>query len=109
VQDDRTPIQPPCRMSSRLESGDVLVKGFFKENAPKIMALPSSSLVKQALIFKANPRIKRVVFVASPHRGGPVTTRQQMPGLVPQLQSGYCKRMNLATDGTPSLLRMNNM
>ena len=38
-----------------------------------------------------------------------VTTRQQMPGLVPQLQLGYSKRMNLATDGTPSLLRMNNM
>ena len=36
------------------------------------MALPPSSLVKQALIFKANPRIKRVVFVAAPHRGAPL-------------------------------------
>ena len=79
MQDDRTPIQPPCRMSSRLESGDVLVKGFFKENAPKIMALPSSSLVKQALIFKANPRIKRVVFVAAPHRGAPSRLDSRCP------------------------------
>ncbi len=55
-----------------IDSGDVLVKGIFKENAPKIMALPPSSLVKQALIFKANPRIKRVVFVAAPHRGAPL-------------------------------------
>jgi len=55
-----------------INSGDVLVKGIFKENAPKIMALPPNSLVRQALIFKANPRIKRVVFVAAPHRGAPL-------------------------------------
>jgi pimeloyl-ACP methyl ester carboxylesterase len=55
-----------------INSGDVLVKSIFKENAPKIMALPSNSLVKQALIFKANRRIKRVVFVAAPHRGAPL-------------------------------------
>ena len=55
-----------------INSGDVLVKGIFKEDAPKIMALPPSSLVKQALIFKANPRIKRVIFVAAPHRGAPL-------------------------------------
>ena len=35
-----------------INSGDVLVKGIFKENAPKIMALPPSSLVKQALSFQ---------------------------------------------------------
>jgi pimeloyl-ACP methyl ester carboxylesterase len=55
-----------------IDSGDVLVKAIFKENAPKIMALPPNSLVKQALVFKANPRIKRVVFVAAPHRGAPL-------------------------------------
>ena len=55
-----------------IDSGDVLVKGIFKENAPKIMALPPNSLLKQALIFKANPRIKRVIFVAAPHRGAPL-------------------------------------
>ncbi len=55
-----------------IDSGDVLVKGIFKENAPKIMALPPDSPIKQALIFKANPRIKRVIFVAAPHRGAPL-------------------------------------
>ena len=55
-----------------IDSGDVLVKGIFKEDAPKIMALPPDSLIKQALVFKANPRIKRVVFVAAPHRGAPL-------------------------------------
>ena len=55
-----------------IDSGDVLVKGIFKEYAPKVMALPPNSLVKQALIFKANPRIKRVIFVAAPHRGAPL-------------------------------------
>ena len=55
-----------------IDSGDVIVKGIFKENAPKIMALPPDSPIKQALVFKANPRIKRVVFVAAPHRGAPL-------------------------------------
>lgn len=55
-----------------IDTGDVLVKGIFKQNAPKIMALPPDSPIKQALIFKANPRIKRVVFVAAPHRGAPL-------------------------------------
>jgi hypothetical protein len=55
-----------------IDTGDVLVKGIFKENAPKIMALPPDSPLKQALVFKANPRIKRVIFVAAPHRGAPL-------------------------------------
>jgi pimeloyl-ACP methyl ester carboxylesterase len=55
-----------------IDSGDVLVDGIFKQNAPKIMALPPDSTVKQGLIFKANPRIERVVFIAVPHRGAPL-------------------------------------
>ena len=55
-----------------IDTGDVLVKGIFKQNAPKIMALPPDSPIKQALVFKANPRIKRVVFIATPHRGAPL-------------------------------------
>jgi pimeloyl-ACP methyl ester carboxylesterase len=55
-----------------IDTGDVLVKGIFKQNAPNIMALPPDDLIKQALVFKANPRIKRVVFVAAPHRGAPL-------------------------------------
>jgi pimeloyl-ACP methyl ester carboxylesterase len=55
-----------------IDTGDVLVKGIFKQNAPKIMVLPPDSPIKQALVFKANPRINRVVFVAAPHRGAPL-------------------------------------
>ncbi len=55
-----------------IDTGDVLLQGIFKQNAPKIMALPPDSPIKQALVFKANPRIKRVVFVAAPHRGAPL-------------------------------------
>ena len=40
------------------------------EPARKILARNSSnSLVIHAVIFKANPRIKRVVFICTPHRG----------------------------------------
>jgi hypothetical protein len=31
--------------------------------------VPNDSRVKQALIFQANPTIKRVIFIATPHRG----------------------------------------
>ena len=31
--------------------------------------LPADSLVHRALVFNANPRIKRVVFICTPHRG----------------------------------------
>lgn len=31
--------------------------------------LPPGSLIYRALVFKANPRIKRVVFICAPHRG----------------------------------------
>ncbi|MGA7884023.1 MAG: hypothetical protein WCA06_20335 [Terrimicrobiaceae bacterium] len=60
-----------------INTGDALVKGIFKDNAPRIMAeLPADSLVKQALIFKANPRIKRVVFICAPHRGAPLASNE---------------------------------
>ena len=60
-----------------INTGDALMKGIFKDNAPRMMAeLPADSLVKQALIFKANPRIKRVVFICAPHRGAPLASNQ---------------------------------
>ena len=60
-----------------INTGDALIKGIFKDNAPRIMAeLPADSLVKQALIFRANPRIKRVVFICAPHRGAPLASNQ---------------------------------
>jgi len=33
--------------------------------------IPDASLMKRALIFRANPSIKRVIFIATPHRGSP--------------------------------------
>lgn len=75
-----------------IDTGDALMKGIFKNNAPRIMAeLPADSLVKQALIFQANPRIKRVVFICAPHRGAPLASNQigtfgarliQLPGQI---------------------------
>jgi hypothetical protein len=60
-----------------INTGDALINGIFKNNAPRIMAqLPADSLVKQGLIFKANPRIKRVVFICAPHRGAPLASNE---------------------------------
>jgi triacylglycerol esterase/lipase EstA (alpha/beta hydrolase family) len=39
-----------------------VAKGIFKENS-------ADSLIVRAVTFRANPRIKRVVFVCTPHRG----------------------------------------
>ena len=55
-----------------ISPGDALVKSIFKSKAPEIMALPDSSLLKRALVYEANPRVDRVVFVAAPHRGAPL-------------------------------------
>ena len=60
-----------------INTGDALMKGIFKDNASRMMAeLPADSLVKQALIFKANPRIKRVVFICAVHRGAPLASNR---------------------------------
>jgi hypothetical protein len=39
-----------------------VAKGIFKENS-------ANSLIVRAVTFRANPRIKRVVFICTPHRG----------------------------------------
>jgi len=55
-----------------ISPGDALVKAIFKDKAPEIMALPDSALLKRGLVYQANPRIDRVIFVAAPHRGAPL-------------------------------------
>lgn len=55
-----------------ISSGDSLVKALFPKNAPEILSLPDSALLKRGLVFEANPNIARVVFVAAPHRGAPL-------------------------------------
>ena len=81
-----------------ISPGDALVKGIFKSMAPEIMAMPDSSLLKRGLVYEANPRIDRVVFVAAPHRGAPLAsnllgnfgaTLIQIPGqMVSQIGKG---------------------
>jgi hypothetical protein len=45
----------------------------FEADADRLYAkIPAASIVKRALIFEANPRIKRAVFICVPHRGSPL-------------------------------------
>lgn len=52
------------------DTGRVLWNGNFGGKAAKLDArLPKDNLVKQTLIFNANPQVKKVVFICVPHRG----------------------------------------
>jgi pimeloyl-ACP methyl ester carboxylesterase len=51
-------------------AGRVIWNEQFKAKADKLYAdIPNDSLVKKSLIFDANPRVKRIIFVSTPHRG----------------------------------------
>ena len=51
-------------------TGEAVWQQVFKSDAAKLWAeLPPDSLVKQSLVFEANPRIKRMVFICTPHLG----------------------------------------
>lgn len=51
-------------------TGRALWDGNFKEHAERYyQKLPPDNLLKQALVFEANPKVKRIVFVCVPHRG----------------------------------------
>jgi len=53
----------------------VLWDGVFGARADTLYASqPQDSLIKQTLIFSANPTVERVVFVATPHRGSSLST-----------------------------------
>jgi pimeloyl-ACP methyl ester carboxylesterase len=48
-------------------------RGVFKADAGRLEAkLPPDSLLKHALLFEANPRITRIVFICTPHLGSPL-------------------------------------
>jgi pimeloyl-ACP methyl ester carboxylesterase len=56
-------------------SGRVLWNGVFKQDADRFYAsLPPDNLVKKALVFDANPRVQRIVFICVPHRGSDLAT-----------------------------------
>ena len=63
---------------SQLQSVDskrVLWDGVFGDEADRLYAtLPEDSLVRKALIFDSNPRVKRIVFICVPHRGSYLAT-----------------------------------
>ncbi len=63
-----------CRMQVT-NSGRDLWNPIFKKRAETLYRdIPSDSLTKRALIFPANPAVKRVIFIATPHRGSPFAT-----------------------------------
>jgi pimeloyl-ACP methyl ester carboxylesterase len=54
-------------------TGRVAWDATFGADADRLHArVPPDSIVKRALIFEANPRVKRVVFICTPHRGSPL-------------------------------------
>jgi pimeloyl-ACP methyl ester carboxylesterase len=56
-------------------SGREIWNAQFKANADKLYAeVPNDSIVKRALIFNADPAVKRVIFVSTPHRGSNLAT-----------------------------------
>jgi pimeloyl-ACP methyl ester carboxylesterase len=58
-----------CRMQVT-NSGRTIWDEVFDSRAQELYAqVPNNSRAKQALIFQANPAVKRVIFVATPHRG----------------------------------------
>jgi formate hydrogenlyase subunit 3/multisubunit Na+/H+ antiporter MnhD subunit/pimeloyl-ACP methyl ester carboxylesterase len=58
-----------CRMQVT-NSGRTIWDGVFGPRAEKLYSqVPDDSRAKRALIFQANPAVRRVIFVATPHRG----------------------------------------
>jgi pimeloyl-ACP methyl ester carboxylesterase len=58
-----------------VNSERVLWDGVFGDDANRLYAtLPADSMAKKALIFDANPRVKRLVFICVPHRGSNLAT-----------------------------------
>jgi pimeloyl-ACP methyl ester carboxylesterase len=56
-------------------AGRVIWNEQFKAKADKLYAdIPENSLVKKSLIFGADPRVKRIIFVSTPHRGSTLAT-----------------------------------
>jgi pimeloyl-ACP methyl ester carboxylesterase len=53
----------------------VLWDRVFQSDADRLYAkIPADNVVKRALIFDANPRVRRIVFICVPHRGSDLAT-----------------------------------
>jgi len=58
-----------------VNAGRVIWDEQLKTKADSLYAqVPADSLVKKSLIFEANPTVKRVIFVSTPHRGSDLAT-----------------------------------
>jgi pimeloyl-ACP methyl ester carboxylesterase len=58
-----------------INTGRVIWNEQFKAKADKLYTdIPEDSLVKKSLIFEANPNVKRIIFVSTPHRGSTLAT-----------------------------------
>jgi hypothetical protein len=56
-------------------TGRVLWDDVFQGDADRLYAaVPPDNLMKRTLIFEANPRIRRIVFICVPHRGTDAAT-----------------------------------
>jgi hypothetical protein len=66
-----TTIQGGLVIQMQAVSSDrVLWNGVFQNDADHLYAtIPSDNVTKKALIFDANPHVKRLVFICVPHRG----------------------------------------
>lgn len=63
-----------CQMQIT-DSGRALWDQIFNGQAEALYReVPDTSVMKRALIFRANPSIKRVIFIATPHRGSPLAS-----------------------------------
>jgi pimeloyl-ACP methyl ester carboxylesterase len=63
-----------CRMQVT-DSGRALWDQTFKDRAEALYReISDTSVIKRTLIFRANPSIKRVIFIATPHRGSPLAS-----------------------------------
>jgi hypothetical protein len=54
-------------------TGDAVWQEVFKGDSARLKSeLPADSPVRRALVFEANPRVKRIVFICTPHLDSPL-------------------------------------
>jgi pimeloyl-ACP methyl ester carboxylesterase len=70
-----------------VDTGRVLWNGVFGQNADALYTkIPDDNLIKQTLVFQADPDVKRIVFICVPHRGSGLAL-----GLVGMLGNGLIR------------------
>lgn len=57
-----------------VDPGMSLATAIFGSEAETILAASDSEILRDSLVFKPDPHIRRVVFVATPHTGAPMAT-----------------------------------